>query len=47
MSAAPAVTAYEIATGNFDAAIDELATGYYADAAAALTKALSHWKVEV
>ncbi|CUH83142.1 hypothetical protein [Thalassovita mediterranea] len=36
-----------IATGNFDAAIDELATGYYADAAAALTKALSHWKVEI
>ncbi|WP_412563928.1 hypothetical protein [Thalassobius sp. MITS945101] len=36
-----------IATGHFDAAIDELATGYYADAAAALTKALSHWKMEV
>lgn len=35
-----------IATGHFDAAIDELATGYYADAAAALTKALSHWKME-
>ena len=36
-----------IATAHFDAAIDELATGYYADAAAALTKALSHWKMEV
>lgn len=36
-----------IATGHFNAAIDELATGYYADAAAALTKALSHWKMEV
>jgi uncharacterized 2Fe-2S/4Fe-4S cluster protein (DUF4445 family) len=36
-----------IATGHFDAAIDELATGYFADSAAALTKALSHWKVEI
>jgi hypothetical protein len=36
-----------IATGHFDDAIDELSTGYYAEAAAALTKALSQWKMEV
>ncbi|CUH69047.1 MAG: hypothetical protein VX083_14940 [Pseudomonadota bacterium] len=35
-----------IATGHFDEAIDELSTGYYAEAAAALTKALSQWKME-
>ncbi|MCG7493252.1 hypothetical protein [Thalassobius sp. Cn5-15] len=35
-----------IATGHFDEAIDELATGYYATAASALTKALSYWKME-
>lgn len=35
-----------IATGHFDQAIDELSTGYYADAAAALVKALSKWKME-
>ena len=36
-----------IATGHFDQAIDELSTGYYAKAAAALVKVLTRWKVEV
>ena len=35
-----------IATGHFDQAINELATGYYAEAAAALVKGLTKWKME-
>lgn len=36
-----------IVAGQFDEAIAELATGYYSDAAAALSKSLCYFKAEV